>query len=479
MSDSLAGIRALMKALPTILPNEKILTGKRDGYDAACVRWSQINYKSSVPYVIVFPATAAEIVKLIKAARKNDIPFVPCTGRNTSWSMIAEGMVIDLSEYKGLSVEPEQGQVTVEGAVLMEELQHRLAEKGQFTAVASTSTIGVIPFMIAGGYSSYMPLIGYASENILSAEMILADGAVVTATESQHADLLWAIRGAGQFFGIVTKLVIRTYPLSLIGPRGERQMGTMIFPADRAEQVCQALKDILAAAAAANNNNGHVSSGHLSVVKNMRVGENNVEHGHYLLLAPEFFGTLAQLKQTFKPVLDLGPVVQDYESQPFEKHGEQNKWLGEKGNHKRLSQIALREIDPKKFARVVRLHEKLLMMVPDAGRSMFSIRWHTPARTDIVARKTETCLGLTGVDLWFDILSYYTDAALHSKVLQFDQRAQDIIRHGCKPEESVSYTATNRDDPPEWRYPDPVALDLLRKLKRRYDPEGVFTRLLL
>jgi len=77
--------------------------------------------------------------------------------------------------------------------------------------------------MIGGGISSYGPLIGHACENILSARIVVASGDV-------NRDLLWAIRGAGQFFGVVTDLILRTYDPSLIGPNGEHQLGMIYYP---------------------------------------------------------------------------------------------------------------------------------------------------------------------------------------------------------------------------------------------------------
>ena len=68
-------------------------------------------------------------------------------------------------------------------------------------AVGNGNTVGVIPYFLNGGISVYSPLIGYGCENVLSAKLVTANGDVVEATEVYHPDLLWAVRGAGQFFG--------------------------------------------------------------------------------------------------------------------------------------------------------------------------------------------------------------------------------------------------------------------------------------
>ena len=68
-------------------------------------------------------------------------------------------------------------------------------------AVGNGNTVGVIPYFLNGGVSVYSPLIGYGCENILSAKLVTANGDVVEATEECYPELLWAVRGAGQFFG--------------------------------------------------------------------------------------------------------------------------------------------------------------------------------------------------------------------------------------------------------------------------------------
>ena len=76
--------------------------------------------------------------------------------------------------------------------------------------------------MSGGGISSYTPLIGYACKKILSARIVVAQGDVISASEDEDKDLSWAIRGAGQFYGIVTELFLRRYHPSFMGPNGVR-----------------------------------------------------------------------------------------------------------------------------------------------------------------------------------------------------------------------------------------------------------------
>ena len=239
--------------------------------------------------------------------------------------------------------------------------------------------------MIGGGISSYTPLIGYACENILSARMVVATGEIVVASESTNKDLLWAIRGAGQFFGIVTELVLRTYSASLMGPSGERQIGMLYFPLEMALEVCQTLKSIVSA-------NDHASAGHV-------MARQDPDQGHVLMVAPQYFGTDPELQATFKPLTDMKPIQHQYMPSTFDKHSDHLGWMCPKGEFKRFSQTGLSSINPENFSKLVDLHRDLLNTVPGTERSVFTIEWHTRTPKN-EARSTETSFGLKDIDIW-------------------------------------------------------------------------------
>jgi hypothetical protein len=108
------------------------------------------------------------------------------------------------------------------------------------------NTVGVIPFCLGGGISTSSCVIGFGCDQILSADIVLADGTLVHASADEEPDLLWALKGAGQFFGVVVELRLKTYPLSVFGtPQGTRWVGNLAYPLDRAEEVCKALEKVM------------------------------------------------------------------------------------------------------------------------------------------------------------------------------------------------------------------------------------------
>jgi hypothetical protein len=109
------------------------------------------------------------------------------------------------------------------------------------------ATLSVLsPYFLGGGASITSSLTGFRPDQIVSARLISAKGDLVDATGETHPDLLWAIRGTGQFFGLVTQLVIQAYPLSVLGnDRGVLWAGTFTFPLERAEEVCSSMKGLM------------------------------------------------------------------------------------------------------------------------------------------------------------------------------------------------------------------------------------------
>ncbi|KAL9010708.1 MAG: hypothetical protein Q9173_004390 [Seirophora scorigena] len=456
----------------------KILTLGDPEFAKSNERWTEIDRKT--PAVVVQPVSEDDVAVIVKAASAAAVPFVPVTGGHSPWSTIEDGLVIDLSQYKSISIDVEQHRVSVRGGVLMKELQLELSKQDQFAgtlghpehhqatnsaaAVANGNTVGVIPYMIGGGISSYTPLIGYACENILAARIVVANGDVVLASETENSDLLWAIRGAGQFFGIVTELLLRTYSPALMGPGGVRQLGTLFYPTERASEVCSVLSSVVSA-------EDHASAGHFMVM-------NDPSKGRILMVAPQYFGTGPELQKTFKPMTDLGPLEHNHFPSTFDKHSDHLSWMCSTGDFKRFSQTGLRSINPENFHKLVDLHKELVETLPGTERSVFTIEWHTKTPSS-GPRETQTSFGLKDVDTWLNILTWYTSPDIHEEVLQFDKRAQEIMRSDSEEKAFVSYTNTSRSDPVGHRYKDPAAVEKLKDLKRLWDPKGYFTKELL
>ena len=148
------------------------------------------------------------------------------------------GILIDLSGLKQIEVDPAARTARAGGGVLWGEFDAATQQHGLHTPGGRVTTTGVGGFTTGGGYGWTSSKYGLTCDNLLSAEVVLADGRVVTASEQENADLFWGIRGGGGNFGIVTEFEYRLHPLGPIV-----LAGLALWPIERAPEVMRAWRD--------------------------------------------------------------------------------------------------------------------------------------------------------------------------------------------------------------------------------------------
>jgi FAD/FMN-containing dehydrogenase len=148
--------------------------------------------------------------------------------------------MIDLSLMKGIHVDPEQRTVRAQGGVIWSEFNRAAAAFGLATTGGEVSSTGIAGLTIGGGFGWLMAKHGIALDNLLSAEVVLASGDVVKASEDSEPDLFWALRGGGGNFGIVTWFEYRAHPLSTV------LGGPVLHPLQAAPEVFRNYRDLCA-----------------------------------------------------------------------------------------------------------------------------------------------------------------------------------------------------------------------------------------
>ncbi len=159
-------------------------------------------------------------------------------GHNVAGRAVTDGgLMIDLAEMKEVVVDPAAKTVTAQGGVTWAELNDAAHEHGLATTGGLISTTGIAGLTLGGGIGWLQAKFGMVIDNLLSAEVVLASGDVVTASEDGDPDLFWAIRGGGGNFGVVTSLTYRAYPLeTILG-------GIMAHPLPAAPDVFRFVRD--------------------------------------------------------------------------------------------------------------------------------------------------------------------------------------------------------------------------------------------
>jgi FAD/FMN-containing dehydrogenase len=170
------------------------------------------------PALIAQCAGSDDVVRAVNLAReKNLVLAVRGTGHNVAgFAVCDDGMVIDLSPMKAIAVDPQARTVRVEGGCTWGEVNDALQPFELAATGGFVSITGVSGLTLGGGFGWLVRKHGLALDNLLSADVVLADGRLVTASPDQNEDLFWAIRGGGGNFGVVTSFVFQAHPVGTV-----------------------------------------------------------------------------------------------------------------------------------------------------------------------------------------------------------------------------------------------------------------------
>jgi FAD/FMN-containing dehydrogenase len=191
------------------------------------------------PVAIARCATTADVVAAVNAARESGLePAVRGGGHSVAGLSICDGLVIDLSGLKAIDVDPMGKTARAGGGALWGEFDKATQEHGLHTPGGRMTTTGLGGFTLNGGFGWTSSKYGLACDNLLAAEVVLADGSVVRASADENPELLWGLRGGGGNFGVVTELEMRLHPLGPIV-----LAGLALWPLARAGEVLRAWRD--------------------------------------------------------------------------------------------------------------------------------------------------------------------------------------------------------------------------------------------
>jgi len=310
-----AGAQAPMQELRTHLRGTVVQSEDPD-YDRARHVWNGMIDR--YPALIARCTGVADVIDAVRYARAQNMQVAVRGGGHgvAGYATCDGGLVIDLSPMKGILVDPQAHTAWVQGGVTWGDLDRETQAFGLATPGGVVSTTGVAGLTLGGGFGHLRRHYGLSCDNLIAADVVTADGRFVQANETENSDLLWALRGGGGNFGIVTDFQFRLHP---VGPTV--MLVSVMYPMEAAHEVLSGWRDQMLAAPDALTSNAYFWT-----VPAVPMLPPQVHNRRVVIVAGVWSGAIeegerfvAPLRQLATPLLDLsGPTPYTVVQQLFD-----------------------------------------------------------------------------------------------------------------------------------------------------------------
>ncbi len=293
-----------IEALRKQIRGSIILSGDADYDQARKVYNAMINKH---PAIIIKCVDVADVMAAVKFAKeKNLLLAVRGGGHNGGGLGICDdGMVIDLSGIKFIRVNPANKTVRVGGGNTLGEVDHATHAFGLAVPAGIISTTGIGGLSLGGGIGYLSRKYGLTIDNLLEADMVLADGSFVTVNNKQHPDLFWAIRGGGGNFGIVTSFLFQAHDVDMV------YGGPTLWPIEKIEEIMPWYQDFLDKAP--DELNGFIAT---LEIPGPPFPE-SLHHKKFCGIVWCYAGDLNKAEEVFKPIRAKNPVFEHVGPMPY------------------------------------------------------------------------------------------------------------------------------------------------------------------
>ncbi|TLX74993.1 FAD-binding oxidoreductase [Labilibacter sediminis] len=259
------------------------------------------------PGLIAMCVDVADVIHAVNFGRNHNLLVAVRGGGHNAGGLgvCDDGLVIDLSGLKFVRVDTSDNTVRVGGGNVWGEVDHATHPFGLAVPAGIISTTGVGGLTLGGGVGHLSRRFGLTIDNLLEADMVLADGSVVTVNVDNHSDLFWAIRGGGGNFGVVTSFKFQAHAVKTV------YGGPTLWPIEKTGEIMEWYHEFIHNAP--DDLNGFIAT---LVIP----GDPFPEHLHnkpFCAIIWCYTGTMEQAEETFKPVMDKNPIFEHVGEMPY------------------------------------------------------------------------------------------------------------------------------------------------------------------
>ncbi|KZO91093.1 Glucooligosaccharide oxidase [Calocera viscosa TUFC12733] len=447
-----------------LFPKAQVLTPE-DGelYEKAIQRWSETAVRRA--RYVVLAETAGDVSKAIRSATENKLDLaIKGGGHSCSGASSSEGgLVIDLGRMNKCIVDLDQKTIKVGGGALWLDVDTEAAKHGMATVggtVNHTGTMRVGGLTVGGGYGWLTPRYGLVIDVLQAAEVVTANGDILTCSENENADLFWGIRGAGSNFGPVTSFTLKLFPQP-----NRIWSGLLVYP----PPLLTALFDAAAKWA-------KTASVDESVMIFMACPP--PAFTPMLIALPFYNGSAEEGRKKFAAFYEVGPVADMTHEMPYSEVNALQNPMATYGDRKLFKSTAFTAVKADRFQHIFDNYVKLTDGFPETKAGAIIIELHP---FDKVVSIPESTTAFANRGKWYNIncALRWKDAALDKQVRAWASQQVEYLRDEEAKEQGIQLIGRRGygnygvgDEKMREIFGDNY--DRLTQLKAKYDPGNLF-----
>jgi len=435
-----------------------VLTPGDPAYDVARSIWNGLIDRR--PALIVQCSGAADVVDAVNFAREQGLTLsIKAGGHNVAGNAVNDdGIVLDLSQMRGVHVDPALQTVRVQGGATWGDLDRETQLFGLAVPGGVVSTTGVAGLTLHGGLGHLRRKHGLSIDSLVSVDIVTADGELRRASATENEDLFWAIRGAGSNFGVVTSFEFRAHP---VGPMVF--VGAIFYPFEEASSILPAWRDFMATAPE------ELSS--LAICWSVPPVEPFPPEIHgtpVVVVAAAYCGPAEEGERVVQPLRELAQPVVDA-SGPW-------PWLGLQSGFDAI--FPQGELRYWKSRSVTELSDEVIGDIIElAGRRPAPLSdiviWHHGGAMSRVAEE-ETAYGGRDTQFLVTAEASWTDPAQNEEAIAWAREVFDAMDRYSTGAVYLNFPGLGEEEDSLARAGYGANYDRLTALKAKYDPENLF-----
>ena len=415
-------------------------------YDDARRLWNGMIDRK--PSAVVRPVSIAEVMQAVRYARETGLPVtVKGGGHSVSGKSVADGaLLIDLSQMRGIQVDAGRQTALVQGGVKWGELDKEAETYRLATTGGVISSTGVAGLTLGGGLGWLMGKHGLSCDNLISADLVTAEGTHLSLSASQNEDLFWAIRGGGGNFGIVTALEFRMHSLESV------EGGVLVYPRSSAMDLLRRYRDITLAAPDALTAYAALMTGHGNPLAAVALCHSGAR--------AEAAGASRQFYLADAPIADM------IDEKKYSEVQSMLDFTAPPGQHYYFKCPFMRELSDD----VLRVIVEAAAAAPTEQTQVIIEHMHGAASR---VPTTDTAFGLRRVHYSINIMPAWNDPALAEKCITWARGLSAELELFGASDAYVNYLGEEGSAAVRASYG--VNYDRLAQLKSKYDPDNFFS----